>query len=209
MGSSKQDRKRDAMFAGSNDHDSKVGDSHATEGPSEVALADPPPTRRRTLELLVAVGTVAYAGALLVPAARFLGTSDGDHEKARWLRVAKLDALKENTPTRVPVRGAQRDAFTVTADVTLGSVWLARAGSEVRALSSECPHLGCAVDVVAGGASFGCPCHTSRFALDGKPESGPSPRGMDPLATRVVDGWVEVEFRRYRQGTSERVEVNA
>jgi cytochrome b6-f complex iron-sulfur subunit/menaquinol-cytochrome c reductase iron-sulfur subunit len=30
---------------------------------------------------------------------------------------------------------------------------------------------------------------------------------MDPLATRVVDGWVEVDFRRYRDGTSELQEI--
>jgi menaquinol-cytochrome c reductase iron-sulfur subunit len=171
--------------------------------------ASPNKERRRTLELLVAAGSAVYAGSLVVPAARFLAPTAGADEQGRWIRVAKLDAVKEGQPTRVQLRGEQRDAFTVTADVTLGSVWLTRHGNDVRALSAECPHLGCAVDVASNGANFGCPCHTSRFALDGKAESGPSPRGMDPLTTRVVDGFIEVEFRRFRQGSSERVEVSA
>jgi hypothetical protein len=31
--------------------------------------------------------------------------------------------------------------------------------------------------------------------------TGPSPRALDELATRVEDGFVLVEFRRFRQGT--------
>lgn len=184
----------------------------AEEGPPREAAPVAPgttdPGRRRALEMLVAAGSAVYAGALAVPASKFLEAPSGT-SGARWLRVARLDELKEDAPARLQLRGEVRDAFTVTADVTLGSVWLRRRGGEVLALSAECPHLGCAVDLTAGGASFGCPCHTSRFELDGKASSGPSPRGMDPLATRVVDGWIEVEFRRYRQGTSARVEVGS
>jgi len=181
-------------------------DENALPEPSETLPPDP--ARRRTLELFVAAGGLAYAGALVLPAARFLDPGGGSGG-ARWIRIAKLDALVEGKPARVAVRGEERDAFTVTADVTLGSVWLSRSGERVLALSSECPHLGCAIDLANEGRNFGCPCHTSRFALDGKAESGPSPRGMDPLPTRVVDGWIEVEFRRYRQGSAERVEVGA
>jgi menaquinol-cytochrome c reductase iron-sulfur subunit len=184
---------------------SEVDDRPGNETP-EPAPHDA--SRRRTLEVLVAVGSVAYAGAIAVPAARFLD-AEGSATGKRWIRVARLDALVDGKPARVAVRGEERDAFTVTADVTLGSVWLSREGERVRALSSECPHLGCSIDLAGGGESFGCPCHTSRFALDGKAESGPSPRGMDPLPTRVVDGWVEVEFRRFRQGSAQRIEVGA
>jgi menaquinol-cytochrome c reductase iron-sulfur subunit len=175
--------------------------------PAEPAPASPAPTRRGALEMLVVAGSAAYAAALVVPAGRFLASGAAGTHGERWLRVVRLDALDEGAPTRVQVKGDQRDAFTVTPARTLGSVWLSRKGSEVSALSSECPHLGCAVDLADGGKAFGCPCHTSRFALDGKSESGPAPRGMDPLATRVVDGWVEVDFRRYRQGAAARVEV--
>ena len=177
--------------------------------PGETMRSDAPNGgRRRALELLVAAGSAAYAGALLVPAARYL-EANGAGAGGRWLRVARLEAVREGTPVRLAVRGEDRHAFTVTPEVTLGSVWLARDGDRITALSSECPHLGCAVDLSASGQSYGCPCHTSRFALDGKVESGPSPRGMDPLPTRVVDGWVEVEFRRFRQGSTERAEVGA
>lgn len=160
--------------------------------------------RRRALAVLVGAGSAAYAGALALPAVRFLTpleTSDGN---ASFVRVARLDALDDGVPLRVRVRGDRRDAFTVTRELTLGSVWLRRAGNEVTAMSAECPHLGCAVALADDHKSFGCPCHTSRFSLAGAAESGPSPRAMDRLEARVVDGWVEVAFVRYRHGSPHR-----
>ena len=85
----------------------------------------------------------------------------------------------------------------------LGAIWVIREGEKIRAMSASCPHLGCGIELNDDKKSFNCPCHASRFALSGAPETGPSPRPMDPLATRVVDGWLEVDFRRYRDGTAE------
>ena len=181
------------------------------DGGGATASSGEPP-RRGALRMLVAAGSAVYAGALAVPALRYLGSTgpegaSGGGGKERWMRVAPLNSLPEKTPTRVKVSGDERDAFTITRNKTLGSVWLQRSGDKVTAMSAECPHLGCAIDLGGDGKSFGCPCHTSRFSLEGKAESGPSPRAMDDLAARVKDGWVEVDFRRFRQGAAEKVEV--
>jgi cytochrome b6-f complex iron-sulfur subunit/menaquinol-cytochrome c reductase iron-sulfur subunit len=159
----------------------------------------------------VTLGGLAYAGALAAPAACFLASASQGKgaSNARWIKVGRLAELSEGVPTRVAVIGDERDAFTVTPNEMLGSVWLMRRGDEIKALSATCPHLGCSVDLNAEKKSFGCPCHASKFSLAGAAESGPSPRAMDPLGARVVDGWVEVDFRRYRQGIAEREEVSA
>lgn len=165
--------------------------------------------RRGALRTLVMIGGLACAGAILVPAARFLAApaSGGEGGRARWIRVAKLADLPQGEPKRLQVIGDERDAFTLVKDQALGSVWVIREGEQVRALSAVCPHLGCAIDLGGDRKSFSCPCHTSRFALSGAAEAGPSPRGMDPLSARVQDGWVEVDFRRFRQGIADREEV--
>jgi cytochrome b6-f complex iron-sulfur subunit/menaquinol-cytochrome c reductase iron-sulfur subunit len=153
-------------------------------------------------------GGAVYTAALAVPALSFLATSEEPSSGSeRWIRLAPLASLSEDAPNRVKIVGEQRDSFTIARGQTLGSVWIVRKGDDLRALSAECPHLGCAIDMAGDGKSFSCPCHTSRFTLDGTPEDGPSPRQMDELATRVVDGWVEVDFRRYRQGSAEKVEL--
>jgi menaquinol-cytochrome c reductase iron-sulfur subunit len=164
--------------------------------------------RRGALKALVAVGGAAYAGAIVVPAARMLAPSGGGGEgRARWIRVGRLADLSPGEPRRVVVVGDERDAYTVTRDELLGSVWLLREGDKVSALSAVCPHLGCSIDVNADKKSFACPCHTSKFSLVGEALSGPSPRAMDPLVVRVVEGFVEIDFRRYRQGVAERKEI--
>ena len=193
--------------AGSGSNVNEAGDVGET---ASGAPAAPVQERRGALRTLVMIGGLAYAGALAAPAARFVtgpAEGGGGAGQPRWIRVARLGDLPQGEPKRLQVVGDERDAFTRVKDQILGSVWVVREGEKVRALSAICPHLGCAIDIGADKKSFACPCHTSRFALDGAAETGPSPRGMDPLATRVQDGWVEVDYRRFRQGTAERKEV--
>jgi cytochrome b6-f complex iron-sulfur subunit/menaquinol-cytochrome c reductase iron-sulfur subunit len=165
----------------------------------------------RALRRLVILGGLAYAGALVVPAASFVGASaeSAGAAGARWIRVARLADIAEGAPRRVQIIADQRDAFTLTRAELLGSIWILRRGESVRALSAVCPHLGCSIDLAPDLQGFACPCHASRFGLDGAATAGPSPRSLDPLATRLVEGWIEVDFRRYRQGIAERREVSA
>ncbi|WP_234023336.1 ubiquinol-cytochrome c reductase iron-sulfur subunit [Sorangium cellulosum] len=172
----------------------------------------PAEERRGALKALVAIGGLAYAGALAVPAATFLagpaGAAGSAGGRERWVRVGRLADIPPGEPRRLQVIGDERDAFTVAKQQLLGSVWVLREGEKVRALSATCPHLGCAIDVNEDKKSFNCPCHASRFSLTGVAETGPSPRPMDPLAARVVDGWVEIDFRRYREGTAALEEIS-
>jgi cytochrome b6-f complex iron-sulfur subunit/menaquinol-cytochrome c reductase iron-sulfur subunit len=176
------------------------------DGSSGEPEPDPTP-RRGALTTLVTLGSLAYAGAIAAPAAGFLAPAGGDGGgHARWIRVGRLADLPAAEPRRLAVTGERRDAFTRALGELLGAVWLVREGDAVRAWSAACPHLGCSIDLAPGGG-FACPCHTSRFGAAGEVVSGPSPRAMDPLAARVVDGFVEVDFRRFREGGAERVEA--
>jgi Rieske Fe-S protein len=110
-------------------------------------------------------------------------------------------------PKRVALVSDHRDAYTLERDVELGAAWLVRKGNAVTAWSTVCPHLGCAVDRSPDAQGFYCPCHDSYFDAAGARINGPSPRGMDVLSTRVDDGFVHVEFKRFRQGTPEKQAV--
>lgn len=178
------------------------------EGEPSSDGSEPRPARR-TVTLAVIVGGCAIAAATVIPAAAFVSAPIGSKGAAgRWVRTLRLDQLAEGEPKRVAIVDDRRDAWTLERGVELGSVWLVRFGDKVSAFSAVCPHLGCSVNVAPGaGAGFSCPCHTSAFAADGKRTSGPSPRDMDALATRIEDGFVAVDFRRFRIGIPEKVEA--
>lgn len=118
-----------------------------------------------------------------------------------------MDALHEGVVKRVVLIADRRDAWEIEKDVELGAVWLVRRGDEVRAWSVICPHLGCAIEQNANAPGFTCPCHDSTFDAEGRRLGGPSPRDLDLLATRVDEGVVFVEYRRFRQGSPDRVAV--
>jgi Rieske Fe-S protein len=123
------------------------------------------------------------------------------------VRTVRLDQLRENEPKRVAIVSDRRDAWTIEKNVELGSAWLVKRGEEVVAFSAVCPHLGCSINATPEGGAFACPCHTSAFDPAGKRKSGPSPRDMDTLATKIEDGFVVVDFRRFRIGVAEKVET--
>lgn len=159
--------------------------------------------RRRALRVLAVAGGVVGCGALAVPTARFLlSPARGGASAGRWIAAGRLDALREGEPRRVALVADRRDAWTLEKQVELGAVWLLREGDALRAWSATCPHLGCAVGLSPSGPGFYCPCHDSAFDASGRRLSGPSPRDLDSLDTRVQDGVVLVDFRRFRQGTA-------
>jgi Rieske Fe-S protein len=58
-----------------------------------------------------------------------------------------------------------------------------------QGLSAVCTHTGCIVDKVADGL-IECPCHGSRYHLDGTVARGPAPRALASRPVKVVDGTV-------------------
>ncbi|HSO33627.1 MAG TPA: Rieske (2Fe-2S) protein, partial [Labilithrix sp.] len=169
---------------------------------SPAAAATEPRPSRRVVTLAVVVGSCAIGAATAIPAAAFVAAPIGSKGNAgRWVRTLRLEQLVEGQPKRVAIVDDRRDAWTIERGVELGSVWVVRRGNEVTAFSAVCPHLGCSVNVAPGaGAGFACPCHTSAFEKDGKRRSGPSPRDLDSLATRIEDGFVAIDFKRFRIG---------
>jgi cytochrome b6-f complex iron-sulfur subunit len=63
-----------------------------------------------------------------------------------------------------------------------------------RALSSVCTHLGCVTRYQPGRQIIACPCHGSRFGLDGEVLAGPARRPLPCFAmTLSAKGEIEVD----------------
>jgi cytochrome b6-f complex iron-sulfur subunit len=55
--------------------------------------------------------------------------------------------------------------------------------AKLIAVNSTCTHKGCAVDWSSSSKEFACPCHGSKFKVDGSVTSGPADK---PLAKFIV-----------------------
>jgi glycine/D-amino acid oxidase-like deaminating enzyme/nitrite reductase/ring-hydroxylating ferredoxin subunit len=64
-------------------------------------------------------------------------------------------------------------------------------GGVLHAVSATCTHLGCTLKWNAAETSWDCPCHGSRFGIDGAVRDGPAVRPLDRIAvSEMPDGEV-------------------
>ena len=59
-------------------------------------------------------------------------------------------------------------------DLAFGGFLVKDQSGDVQALAINCSHLGCSVALNQSAQSFDCPCHGSRFHLDGSVLHGPA-----------------------------------
>lgn len=65
--------------------------------------------------------------------------------------------------------------------------------SGFMALYRKCVHLGCSVPWCPPAKWFECPCHGSKYSVNGEYRDGPAPRGLDQFRAEVVDGELIVD----------------
>lgn len=94
-------------------------------------------------------------------------------------------------PQSAAPSGGAPAALAATADVPVGSgvilddVVLTQPTAGVfKAFSVRCPHAGCSVSEITDG-NIVCPCHGSRFDLEGAVVNGPAASALSPKAVTV------------------------
>jgi menaquinol-cytochrome c reductase iron-sulfur subunit len=154
------------------------------------------------MTLVLAVPGVAYVVSPLRKK-----ESEGTFES-----LTRLSQLEPGVPHSFAIIKERHDAWVKYPREPVGSVWLIRqpTGSkeQVIAFTSECPHLGCAINLSADKKGFLCPCHTSSFDFNGKPTNPVPPRPMDRLDVELSAGddpEVRVKFARFRTQSEEKI----
>jgi Rieske Fe-S protein len=108
----------------------------------------------------------------------------------------KPEAASESSTTAAAPSASGGSAPTAkviakTADVPVGSgvivdeiVVTQPTAGVFKGFSSKCTHKGCTVDKVADG-TIDCPCHGSKFNLDGSVANGPADKPLEAQAVTV------------------------
>jgi len=123
-----------------------------------------PWTRREAIGAGVGAISLAVVGCARLPPVREVPSQDG----AVSLALADYPELQQPGGV-LPVRpaGAKKPVMIVRGE-----------GEQFSAFSLKCSHLGCTVGWNAEARSFDCPCHGSRYQIDGTVQKGPAKRPL-------------------------------
>jgi Rieske Fe-S protein len=127
--------------------------------------------RRGFLDVLLTVGFVSTAVAIVYPVSRFLVPPASGEPATASAGAGKAAALKPNS-ARIFKFGSRPGIVVRTAD------------GDLRAFNAVCTHLDCTVQLKPDTAQLWCACHNGLYDLGGNVVSGPPPR---PLERFVVN----------------------
>jgi len=165
-------------------------------------------TRRTFIGWWMASILTSLTVAGIAPILVFLWPAPPKGQKKGPLTIAldtPLDQINDGQAVKFNAPTSPNSAFIMAdgggdnapGDLAFGGFVVKNQG-KVDVLAINCSHLGCSVAVNVTAKSFDCPCHGSRFHLDGTVLRGPAAaplshltwkQGADP-ATIQVDGIV-------------------
>ena len=157
------------------------------------------------------VGSVIGGGALsalaVVPGLlHLIGTAlRGESKEEVWTVLGPTDQFSAEHPTERIITLDVRDGWQNKR--IHQAVFVLPGNPEPEVYTSICPHLNCPISYDAQEGQFHCPCHNSFFDSTGKTVSGPSPRPMDRLPSKVEDGNLYCRWVSYKSGVEHQVEV--
>ena len=122
--------------------------------------------RRDFIGKTLAFAPWAIAAGGVWPVGRFLLVGEPQREKC----IVPLAQIKEGI-TSLPAH----------------RIFVHRSGKHITVFDAHCTHMGCLVHYDAEHRVFNCPCHHSRFDIDGVRLHGPAKRDLDTIAYTITN----------------------
>jgi Rieske Fe-S protein len=105
-----------------------------------------------------------------------------------------LDQLQEGNATKILAPTNPNSAFIMADgggdnakdDLAFGG-FVVKTDGKINVFAQNCSHLGCSVALNQADSSFDCPCHGSRFHLDGTVRHGPAAFPLSHLTWKQGD----------------------
>ena len=147
---------------------------------------------RRRFYLVLTYALWAIMGlAMTISGLIYLLFPPKPRKEDEWVEATDLASLQQEVPEEVLFPRSRIDGWKVIVEKT--RAWIVRKpNGQVVAFAPQCTHLGCAYHWDAKSRNFLCPCHSSRFSIDGSVLSGPAPRPLDQYAVKIDGGKVSL-----------------
>lgn len=139
--------------------------------------------RRGFISATISTLGAAIISAIGVPTCLYLFFPARNQRRNQWVDAGDVSQIGEKTPQQLTFRQFRRDGWKVQTEQA--SAWVVKNAKQVTAFGPACPHLGCAYHWDKSRDEFLCPCHGSRFSIDGKVLTGPSARPLDRYEIQV------------------------
>ena len=152
----------------------------------------------------------ALAGALTLalswPFFSYLLSPSSRKEKEKYIKVPRFSSVVLEKPTKLVFQYVEEEGFL--RQNLFYDIWVIKhSASEATVFSPMCTHLNCRYNWSPSEGEFICPCHASVFNQKGEVVAGPAPRGLDTLAHKIEGGELYVEWKVFKPGISQSVEV--
>jgi menaquinol-cytochrome c reductase iron-sulfur subunit len=154
---------------------------------------------RRSLYSALTFGLGSLLGAALgVPAEIYLLAGPRTKKKKEtFFQASDLRQLEVGRPQRVTFERTRIDGWRTLQEKAIA--WVVRSPDEkVVAYSPQCTHLGCAYHWEDETNQFVCPCHASRFSIDGRVLGGPAARPLDRYIVCVENSKVMIGSKIFK-----------
>ena len=149
------------------------------------------PTRRTFHLAAIYILGAIMALALAIPTAIYLLIPPRARKRNDWIDAGDISQLKPGEPVELFFQQDRLDGWKLQTEKR--TAWVVKeADNKVVAFGPQCTHLACAYHWESGAGQFQCPCHGSRFAIDGKVLAGPAARPLDRYVTRIEDNRLQI-----------------
>ncbi len=103
-----------------------------------------------------------------------------------WIKLIKRnDIVKREKELTIPAEELS-EGFNI-----FNNVIIVKSENNTEVFSSSCTHLGCSINQIDNDTLV-CPCHGSRYDMQGKPVKGPSVKSLKKLKYVINDETNEI-----------------
>lgn len=130
--------------------------------------------RRKFVNLLLGFSITGWLGSVIYPIVAYLKPPKKSEELVGAVKAGKISEFPINSGKIV--RYGRKPVIV-----------LHKPNGEFGALDATCTHLGCIVQYREDKEQIWCACHNGLYDLNGRNISGPPPRPLAQMSTRIVN----------------------